>query len=156
MPWTLGEPVRVVIPGPPKAWERAGHRIVTPRTGRQFVSTYTPAQTRHEQSFIRAVACTAMGDRSPFDCAIDLRVVAYLGVPASWSNKKRAAALADQIRPIGKPDFDNLAKSLCDALKGIVWVDDSRVTDPHGPWKRYSDRPRLVIEIRTLTWSEPA
>ena len=147
MPWVLSEPVKITVPGPPKAWERAGHRIVTARSGRQFVSSYTPAQTRHEQSFIRALACTAMGDRPLFSGPIDLQVVAYMGVPASWSNKKRAAALSDQIRPTSKPDFDNLAKSLCDAVKGIVWVDDFQVTDPHGPWKRYSDHPRLVIEF---------
>lgn len=152
MPWLMGDPIKITIPGPPKAWERAGHRIVTTRQGRQFVSSYTPAQTRHEQSFIRAEACKAMGAHPPLEGAIDLRVVAYMTVPASWSNRKRAAALADQVRPTGKPDFDNLAKSLCDAVKGIVWRDDSQVTDPHGPWKRYSDRPRLVIEVRSLSW----
>lgn len=153
MPWVAGEPIKITIPGPPKAWERAGHRIVTTRTGQQFVSSYTPTQTRHEQSFIRAEACKAMGDRPLIDGPIDLRVVAYMPVPQSWSNKKRVAALADQIRPTSKPDFDNLMKSLCDALKGVVWVDDSRVTDPAGPWKRFSSKPRLVVEIRALTWT---
>tara|TARA_R110000868_G_scaffold101057_1_gene278212 strand:- start:11235 stop:11516 length:282 start_codon:yes stop_codon:yes gene_type:complete len=26
-----------------------------------------------------------------------------------------------------KPDFDNLEKSVCDALKGLVWFDDSQI-----------------------------
>lgn len=107
---------------------------------------------RREQNNIRWAAREVMGNALPLDGPIDLRVVAYMPIPASWSNRKRAAALADQIRPIGKPDFDNLMKGLCDAFKQIVWTDDSRVTDPAGPWKRYSDRPRLHIEVRLLTF----
>lgn len=152
MPWVASEPIRLVIPGPPKAWERAGHRIVTTKTGAQFVSSYTPAQTRHEQSFIRAVAYKAMDGHNPLKGPIDLRIVAYVPIGESWSKKKRAAALADEIRPTGKPDWDNLGKSVCDAIKGVVWNDDSQVTDPRGPYKRYSDQPRLVIEIRELVW----
>lgn len=153
MPWTTGEPIRIVVVGPPKAWERAGHRIVDKKDGGRFVSTFTPTKMRREQDYIRSIAAKAMGNKAPLDGPIDLRVVAYMPVPASWSKKKQTAALADQIRPIGKPDFDNLIKSLCDAFKHVVWTDDSRVTDPAGPWKRYSSQPRLVIEVRLLTWT---
>jgi len=153
MAWLASDPIKIIVPGPPKAWERAGHRIVDKKDGGRFVSTFTPSKMRHEQSFIRSLAHTAMGNRAPLDGAIDLRVVAYMPIAASWSKRKQAAALADEIRPTGKPDFDNLIKSLCDAIKGVVWHDDSQVTDPAGPWKRFSDRPRLVIEIRQLTWT---
>ena len=152
MPWVAGEPIRIVVPGPPKAWERAGHRIVTTKTGAQFVSSYTPTQTRHEQSFIRAMAYKAMDGRNPLTGPVDLRIVAYMPIAVSWSRKKQAAALADQIRPTGTPDWDNLGKSVCDAIKGVCWRDDSQVTDPRGPYKRYSVSPRLVIEIRELAW----
>lgn len=152
MPWSLGEPIKIIVPGVPKAWERSGARVATSKSGKAFVSHFTPTPMRREQNNIRWAAREVMGNALPLDGPIDLRVVAYMPIPASWSNRKRAAALADQIRPIGKPDFDNLMKGLCDAFKQIVWTDDSRVTDPAGPWKRYSDRPRLHIEVRLLTF----
>lgn len=155
MPWVLSDPIRIVVPGPPKAWQRAGHRIVTARDGRQFVSSFTQSQTRLAQANVRSIAYAAMGDRAPLTGAIDCRIVAYMPIPESWSKRKKAAALADQIRPTGKPDRDNLEKLVADAFKEVVWRDDSQITD--GPtWKRYADKPRLVIEVRELTWVAPS
>ena len=151
MPWLASDPIRIVIPGPPKAWQRAGHRIAKGKTGKLFVQSYTKTETREAQTDIKVWAYQAMKGRTIIDGPIDLRFAAYLPVPASWSRKKQAAALADQIRPISKPDFDNYSRMI-DALKAIVWSDDSRVTDS-GIFKRYSDKPRLVIEVRALTWS---
>ena len=58
-----------------------------------------------------------------------MEIVAVSAVPASWSQKKRAEALAGVIRPAVKPDFDNVAKLYCDALNGIVWQDDKQIVD---------------------------
>lgn len=151
MPWTASDPIRIIVPGPPKALERQRHRIVTPRGRPSFVANYLPAQSAREQSTIRAIAAIAMGNRAPLEGPIDLRVVAYMPIPASWSKRKQAAALADQIRPTGRPDADNIVKLLKDAGTGIIWRDDALVVDC-AIWKRYSDRPRLVIEVRLLTW----
>lgn len=143
------ESIRIEVPGPPRGAERARSRIVTPRGKPSFITTYTPAQTRSEQSAIRLFAAQAMEGRAPLAGAIDLRVSAFFPVPASWSNRKREAALNDQIRPTGRPDFDNIAKLICDSLKGITWVDDAQITEAH-VWKRYSDKPRIVVDIRSV------
>ena len=55
-------------------------------------------------------------------------MTALMGVPKSWSNKKRDAALAGTIRPTGKPDWDNFAKML-DAFNEIVWIDDAQIVE---------------------------
>lgn len=145
--------IRIVLPGPPTAWKRDGRRIVTPRdkTKKQFVGTYTHTQTRNEQGAIRQTAYDQMAGRAPFSGPIDLRYGAYFAVPPSWSGVKRRRALADQIRPTARPDFDNLMKQV-DALKGVVWVDDAQATDVFF-WKRYSERPRVVMEIRPIDLS---
>jgi len=152
MPWVASEPIKIVVPGPPRAWQRAGHRIAKSKSGRLFVHSYTKTETREEQNNIKFFAMKAMDGRPPIDAAIELRFVAYVPVPESWSKKKKAAALADQIRPTPKPDFDNYSRMI-DALKGLIWVDDSRVTDA-AIGKRYSSTPRLVIEVRSLTWQD--
>lgn len=153
--WQLSDPIRIVIPGPPRPWERAGHRIIAPKGKRAFVGSYTPTATRNEQSVVRQIAHMAMAGMPPIEGPVDLRFAAFMPVPASWSNRKRAAALADRIRPTPKPDFDNLLKLASDAFKEIVWRDDSQVTD-QAFWKRYSDQPRLVIEVRAMRLAEVA
>ena len=153
MPWSYGETVCIVVPGPPKPLERNRHRIVKARSGATFVSNYTPAKSRNEQAVIRDMADQQMNGRAPFEGPIDLRFVAYMPVPASWSKRKQDRAIEDWIRPTGKPDADNFLK-MVDALKGIVWRDDAQVTDCC-LWKRYSVRPRTIIEVRPMTWEDP-
>lgn len=139
---------RIVVPGPPRGVERARSRIVRKRDGSQFVSTYTASKTRNEQAVIRQMASDEMGDRPPFDGALELRLGAHLPIPQSFSKKRTADALAGRLLPTTKPDFDNIAKFV-DALKGIAFRDDNQIADAH-IWKRYSDRPRFVVEIRPL------
>lgn len=152
MPWVTGDPVRVVVPGPPRAWKRTGHRIAKNKEGKHFVSSFTQTATRDAQAEFKDCARIAMGNKPPIDGAVELRMVSYIPVPPSWSKKKQAAALSDRLRPVSKPDYDNYAKMI-DALKGVTWRDDCLVTDGHH-YKRYSDRPRLVLEIRALTWTD--
>lgn len=140
--------IRIVVPGAPKAWQRAGHRIIAPKGKKAFVSSYTPAQTRSEQGALKMFAAQAMQGRPPLTGALDLRFAAYFPVPPSWSKKKRAAALSGEIRPTKTPDADNLIKQ-CDALNGVCFRDDAQITDA-AMWKRFSDEPRLVIEIRRV------
>jgi len=146
--------IRLVLPGIPTAWQRDGRRIITPKdkTKKQFVSTYTHTETRNRQADLRQDAYDQMAGRAPFTGPIDLRYGAFMPVPPSWSNAKRRRAMADEIRPTTRPDFDNLMK-MVDALKGIVWVDDTQATDVFF-WKRYTDRPRVVIEIRPINLSQ--
>ena len=49
-------------------------------------------------------------------------------------------------------DLDNILKML-DGLNGIVWGDDSQITDAVVR-KRYSDRPRLEIIVTALLPTE--
>lgn len=73
----------------------------------------------------------------------------YVGVPASWSARKRVQALSGALRPTKKPDLDNFQKAVCDALNRVVWVDDSQIVDAH-PRKFYSERPRVELRIKEL------
>jgi len=152
MPWLASDPIRIIVPGTPKPLPRNRHRIMNRKGGgAQFVVNYMPPEAAKEQSSIRWIANQAMGGRAPLDGAVDLRVVAFMPIPASWSRRKQAAALADQIRPTGRPDADNIVKLLKDCLSGVVLRDDAIITDM-AMWKRFSDRPRLLVEVRSLTW----
>lgn len=47
------------------------------------------------------------------------------------------------------PDFDNIAKAICDALQGIVYRNDSQIADARCV-KLYGEPARCVIEIKEL------
>jgi Holliday junction resolvase RusA-like endonuclease len=47
-----------------------------------------------------------------------------------------------------KPDIDNLAKSVKDALRGIIYTDDSQIVEAH-LYKQYG-KPEVKIEIKSL------
>ena len=71
----------------------------------------------------------------------------YLGIPVSWTKEKRMLAAQDKIRPTGRPDVDNLVKSVTDAVLGLLWVDDSIITDLTAR-KRYTDGlARVEIKV---------
>jgi Holliday junction resolvase RusA-like endonuclease len=142
--------IRLEIPGPPRGTARARTRIVTPAGGKAFASVYTDSKTRSEGGAVRMFAANAMNGRPPLEGPLELRMTAFFPIPASWSGKKSVKALAGLIAPTGKPDFDNLAKMACDGMNKIVFKDDAQIVSAHC-WKLFSDRPRVVIEIRSLT-----
>lgn len=55
----------------------------------------------------------------------DLKITASFAPPASWSKKRRAAAM-DQYHTV-KPDLDNILKAVCDGLNNLIWFDDSSI-----------------------------
>lgn len=82
----------------------------------------------------------------PLGGPIEMHLTFYLPIPKSTSRKATVQMQNEVILPTKKPDFDNLAYLVTNALKGIIYVDDSQVTDCIIR-KRYSDKPRTVIKI---------
>lgn len=146
--------IEFVIPGEPKGKGRARSRIASSRDGRQFVTHYTPKDTVEYENLVRMAAHEAMAGGAPtrFPCSVIIE--AYCSVPASWSRKRRALALAGLILPTGKPDLDNTEKAVLDGMNKIVFRDDSVVCDVR-KWKRYSDTPRVEVWVIELD-GEPA
>lgn len=140
--------IRIVVPGDPKGAGRGKARAIKGEDGKHKAMVYTPENTRTMGGIIRMFAVDAMAGRAPLECPIDLRIGAYRAIPPSWSKKKQAAALAGAIFPTSKPDNTNILRYE-DALSKIVWRDDAQITDTTIR-KRYSDRPRLVIEVRQI------
>lgn len=85
-------------------------------------------------------------DLEPLRCAIRCDIWAYYGIPKSASKKKRAAMLADDVLPTKKPDRDNIAKVVGDALNGYAWHDDALIASGVIE-KRYAEIPRVEITI---------
>lgn len=90
-------------------------------------------------------AKAAMGDlaKAPrsSDIAVTLRF--SLARPKGHFNKKGELLPSAPQRPLTKPDLDKLTRAALDAMTGIVWSDDSQVTDIDAR-KDYCDSPFVV------------
>lgn len=81
------------------------------------------------------------------DKAVEVEIKVFVGIPQSKSKKFKNAALLGEIRPTKKPDCDNIAKNINDALNGIAYVDDAQIVKDIIE-KRYSVTPRVEITIK--------
>lgn len=139
---------RLIVPGEPASKGRPRFRNIKTAAGKEFTSTYTPAKTRRYEDTVRYAAQQEWNRDLLRDTAICATVIAYRGIPSSFSKAKTAAAIAGTVRPITRPDHDNYSKIACDALNEIVYADDSAIVDCFAR-KFYSLNPRLEI---VLTW----
>ena len=70
----------------------------------------------------------------------------FMTIPKSFSKKKSEQAVKGNIRPTVKPDCDNIAKNINDALNGIVYLDDKQIVSLVVN-KFYSDNEFVRVKI---------
>jgi len=87
-------------------------------------------------------------DFVPLKGPIHLQLFFYFAPPASFSKKKRAALLATPYHVI-RPDFDNLAYLITNAVKTIAIEDDCQVCDATIK-KRWGEEDKTIILIKEL------
>ena len=114
--------------------------------------TYDPQRSRNYKQLVRfwvTQYLKKIDGWKPFENALCVDLTFYMGIPSSWSKKKRIGASVGQIRPVGKKsnDADNLAKGVLDASTGLLWVDDAIITDLSARKRYTSDLARVVIKI---------
>lgn len=81
--------------------------------------------------------------------ACSIEYDAYIKTPSSFNSTDTYLAELGLIRPLLKPDFDNIAKKYSDMYNGNVWLDDSLVIDGRIR-KYYSILPRVEIRLRYM------
>lgn len=113
----------------------------------RFVQTYTPDKTVNYENLVRLSFMQAGCEK--LSGAIKAEIKVFMQIPKSESMKKKAAMMAGQIRPTKKPDADNCAKSVLDALNKIAFDDDSQIVELHVN-KYYSENPRVTITLEEI------
>lgn len=106
---------------------------------------YTDPKTRAYETRLASEARLYMRGRKPMEGPLRVTVGAFMPIPKSWSKVKQARALHWDEKPTGKPDCDNLLKTM-DAFNGILWADDAQIVEAQ-IWKRYSSSPALVVKV---------
>lgn len=120
---------RVVIPGPPKAWERA-----TVHKGRTLTSKAMRQAKAHVRSCLAAEALRQRWQTATGPVRLTLAFV---------RNRK----------PDAVPDGDNLAKMVMDCGNEILWDDDCRVVEFHAVKRRpgESEDECTIVTVEALS-----
>ncbi|WP_270367719.1 RusA family crossover junction endodeoxyribonuclease [Limosilactobacillus fermentum] len=118
------------------------------------IRLYDPKKVSIFKRQLGMLAKQQMLDRGlePYDGPLEVCMEFYRPVQASVSKKERDRRLSGVHRPTVKPDLDNYIKSTSDALNGIIWADDNLIVSLQAD-KFYSERPYLVVEIRSSTYN---
>ena len=132
-----------VAQGRPRATNVSGHTRL-----------YDPKKSSDFKDFVKLVASEHAPEKL-IEGAIRLTLKMYRPIPKAISKSAKKAALAEagKIRPTSKPDVDNYVKSVKDALKWVIWKDDSQVVDLVAG-KYYGERPRVEITIEEMSFEE--
>lgn len=134
--------IRFEIPGEPMGKQRP--RVV--RVG-GFSRAYTPKKTADYENLVRlAYNQEAKGERFEDDVMIGMKVNAYYKIPKSTSKAKAKDMVAEILRPKKKPDADNVAKAVMDALNGVAYKDDAAIVFLQVA-KYYAVIPRVEVVL---------
>lgn len=123
-----------------------------PKFSRQgsIVKTYTPDKTVLYENLIRTEYLRQCpGCKFPDKAPLEMKINAYYTIPASASRIRQRAMEAGEIRPVKKPDADNIIKVVADSLNQVAYRDDADVVRVSLE-KFYGRQPRLEIEIKDL------
>lgn len=140
--------VNFTIPGKVQAKQR-------PKFNRFSGKAYTPKQTISYENWVRECYMNAIKGKTfskettIYDKPLSVEIKAYFEVPKSESQKKKKQMLSGEIRPMIKPDCDNIAKSILDGLNNIAYADDKQVVSL-GVKKYYNDKAYVVVVIQDI------
>ena len=131
-----------IVPGAPQGKAR-------PRFTRQG-HAYTPKKTHDYESYIKMCYKQKVKEKCyKEDEPLEISINAYYPIPKSYNKAKKQQAIAGALVPRSKPDVDNIAKAVLDALNLTAYEDDKLVAKLTVE-KHYSEEPRLEIRIGAL------
>ena len=108
--------------------------------------TYNPSSKAQE--YIRWQV-KPYAPKEPLRCPVQVDLTFFFAPPKSTSSIKRRQMLNHIIHHIKRPDIDNLAYLVTNALKTIFYHDDSQIIDLN-LHKRYGEEPKTVIKITPI------
>lgn len=98
-----------------------------PRTNFKTRAIYTPASTLSRERQIAQEFRLQNRKWEITNKPIKINIVAYVNIPISANKTQKKLMEEDKIKPVKKPDVDNVAKLVLDALNGVAYEDDLQV-----------------------------
>ena len=131
----------LTIPGEPVAKGR-------PRMMKSGIA-FTPTKTRNYETLVKELYIIENRDKPMLEGQLSASINAHFTIPKSASKKNREKMLEWEIRPTKRPDLDNIAKAVLDALNGLAYQDDSQIVSLTVN-KFYSEVPGVEIFIEEV------
>ena len=132
--------VEFVIDGRPVAKERA--RVL------KYGRTYTPKKTRDYERLVKQVYELQVGEYLG-ESALLVEIDFYFTIPKSYTKKRIESIKSGQELYTKRPDLDNLAKTVTDALNGVAYKDDNQIIEMKLR-KHYGNEDKAVVAIEEL------
>ena len=119
------------------------------------VHAYDPQKSKNYKQLVRywvTQHLKKIDGFKPYENALYVDLTFYMSIPSSWSKKKRIEADSGVIRPISKKagDSDNLYKCVTDSCNGLLWVDDSIITDLHVRKRYTAELARVEMIVKEV------
>lgn len=124
--------------GDPTPQKRARHSRINGR-----IRTFNPQKSEREQIQWQI---KSQFKEDPFTIPLALDMIFLMPIPESSSGIKKKQMANGLIAHTKKPDLDNLAKFILDAMNNLVFKDDSQVIEIRMK-KIYSSKPGTVVRI---------
>ena len=141
--------IKLVFPGEPKAIQSFKIANIG-----GFIRKYQPKVNTDWKGYIKQSAISQLPELwEPINKAIRINKLIFAFTPIASLSKdfKKAIENGDYVTKDTKPDMsDNLAKGLMDALEGIIYTNDSRISWSDKIRRVYHKRPRIEIEFETI------
>lgn len=131
------------VPGKPFGKQRP--RVVT-RGG--FARAYTPKETVNYENLVRKKYSETVGNLK-LEGPIKADIEGVFPIPKSATKKQKQLMEQGRILHTKKPDCDNIAKSVLDALNDIAYDDDSQIFKLSVN-KVYGEQPKTKITLEEM------
>lgn len=116
----------------------------------RYGSTYTPSKTASCEQAVALTYKLKYGRTNfPPDAALGIDIKAYTPIPKRTPKYKLPDLISGKVRPMVKPDWDNIGKLICDALNGVAYDDDRKICEARVQ-KFYGETPKTVVTVYTV------
>lgn len=110
---------------------------------------FTPEQTLNYENRVKVTCIDQCDQRQPnYAGQVAVDITAFYPIPSSYTKKKQEE-IRRGARPVKKPDLDNIAKIIMDALNHVAWQDDKQVVCMILA-KKYAEMPCVSVGIHYL------
>ena len=117
-----------------------------PRVNTATAIAYTPTKTKEYEELVKQYFIIKNRCAKPLEGRLAVTIKAYFGIPKNTSKKQREEMLNNNISPVKKPDIDNIAKIILDALNKLAFNDDNQIIKLSIE-KVYSEEEKVYIKI---------
>ncbi len=117
-----------------------------PRVNTTTAIAYTPAKTKEYEELVKQYFIIKYRRINPLEGRIKINITAYFSVPKNTSKKQEENMLNNAISPTKKPDIDNIAKIILDALNKLAFKDDNQITKLEIE-KKYGTEEKISVKV---------